>query len=90
METFRNATIGGVTFPPFVVLNSQNLARDDATLLHEMIHAAHSGPVRHDGEKWSVFYDPGSSETPEEHIDRTWLKPEHAVTLSKSFFALRS
>jgi hypothetical protein len=84
-ETFRNVTVGAVTFRPFVVLNSKALS-DDATVLHEMIHAAHDRAVKHDDEQHSVFFKHGSAEPG--HVDRTWLKPDRAVTLSKSFFAV--
>jgi hypothetical protein len=81
-ETFRNRSVGGVLFAPFVVLNSRNRV-DDATLLHEMIHASLAGPVNHDKEPNSIFADaPGPGEP-----DRTWLKPDWATKLSKSFFA---
>lgn len=83
-ETFRNVTVGGVLFPPFVVLNSKALS-DNATLLHEMIHAALDRAVDHDPERYSIFFKFGSAAQGEP--DRTWLKPERAITLSKGFFA---
>jgi hypothetical protein len=84
-QTFRHISIGGLQFPPFVVLNSKTVS-DGMTMLHEMIHAAHNGPVAHDPEPESVFHKDFSSALGS--IARTWLKPEHAITLSKSFFAL--
>jgi hypothetical protein len=84
-ETFRTITVDGKLFPPFAVLNSNAVAADGATLIHEMIHAAHSGPVPHDGEADSVFFGepkPGSAA-----VERKVLRPDRALTLSKSFFA---
>jgi hypothetical protein len=84
-ETFRNVMLGNVLFPPFVVLNSKSVARDNATLLHEMIHAAYDRVVEHDGEPHSIFFR--HAPTKPESWDRTWLKPERAIALSKGFFA---
>jgi hypothetical protein len=83
-ETFRNVTVGGVVFPPFIVLNSTTTSRDSATLLHEMIHAAQSRPVPHDGDKFSVFFE--FSPTRPESFDRVALPTNRAVELSKAFF----
>lgn len=92
-ETFRNILIGGVRFPPFVVLNSTTVSRDNSTLLHEMIHAALDRAVLHDGErvekegdKFSVFFQ--FSPTRPESPDRVMLPTEHAISLSKAFFAV--
>jgi hypothetical protein len=79
-ETFRNRTIGGRVVPPFVLLNSQIIDLSHATLLHEMIHASKNGPVRHDPENFSVFFEFGRVKPG--GVDRTLLKPEHALTLS--------
>jgi hypothetical protein len=84
-ETFRTITVGGKPFPPFAVLNSNAVASDGATLIHEMIHAAHSGPVPHDGEANSVFF--GEPKAGQGAVERTVLKPDRALTLSKAFFA---
>ena len=84
-ETFRTITVGGKLFPPFAVLNSNAVAADGATLIHEMIHAAHSGPVPHDGEANSVFF--GEPKAGQGAVPRTLLKPDRALTLSKAFFA---
>jgi hypothetical protein len=84
-ETFRNITVDGKPFPPFAVLNSNAVASDGATLIHEMIHAAHSGPVPHDGEANSVFF--GEPKAGQGAVERTVLKPDRALTLSKAFFA---
>jgi hypothetical protein len=84
-ETFRTITVGGKPFPPFAVLNSNAVASDGATLVHEMIHAAHSGPVPHDGEANSVFF--GEPKAGQGAVERTVLKPDRALTLSKAFFA---
>jgi hypothetical protein len=83
-ETFRNRSVGGVLFPPFVVLNSRNRT-DDATLLHEMIHASLAGPHDHDKLASSIFADaPSGPGAP----NRTFLPPEWATKLSQSFFAI--
>ena len=84
-ETFRNITAGGKPFPPFAVLNSNAVAADGATLIHEMIHCALSGPVLHDGEANSVFF--GEPKAGTAAVERTMLKPDRALTLSKAFFA---
>jgi hypothetical protein len=84
-ETFRAITAGGKPFRPFAVLNSNAVAADGATLIHEMIHAAHSGPVPHDGEANSVFF--GEPKAGQGAVERTVLKPDRALTLSKAFFA---
>lgn len=86
-QTSRGILVNGVPCLPFCMLNSQNVARDHSTLLHEMIHAAYSPPMFiHDPEKHSVFYEfaPRDPETP----DRRWLKPDRAEKLSKAFFAV--
>ncbi|MGB7220761.1 MAG: hypothetical protein WBD07_18320 [Vicinamibacterales bacterium] len=84
-ETFRTVTVGGKLFPAFAVLNSNAVASDGATLIHEMIHAAHSGPVPHDGEANSVFF--GEPKAGQGAVERTMLKSDRALTLSKAFFA---
>jgi hypothetical protein len=80
-ETFRNRVIGGRIVPPFALLNSQIIDRGHATLIHEMIHASKPGPFLHDSEKFSVFFKHGSEKPG--GIDRTFLRPEHALTLSR-------
>ncbi|MDQ6640601.1 MAG: hypothetical protein M3Z15_13200 [Pseudomonadota bacterium] len=85
-ETFRNVSVGGVLFPPFVVLNSTTASRDSATLLHEMIHAALDRPVAHDGDRFSVFFE--FSPTRLESADRVVLPTDRAIALSKAFFAI--
>jgi hypothetical protein len=67
--------------PPFVLLNSKVDDLSHATLIHEMVHASKDGPVPHDPEPYSVFSEGGSVHPGT--VDRTWLKPEHALTLSK-------
>lgn len=84
-ETFRTITVSGKLFPPFAVLNSNAVAADGATLIHEMIHAAHGGPVPHDGEANSVFF--GEPKAGQGAVLRTLLKPDRALTLSKAFFS---
>lgn len=78
-ETFRNRRVGDRIVPPFILLNSQEVdTRSHATLIHEMIHASKTGPVSHDPEPGSVFFEPKAGI----NIDRTVLKPEHALTIS--------
>jgi hypothetical protein len=90
-ETFRDVTIGNLRFPqPFVVLNSKSVAKDNSTLLHEMIHAAYprrEDSLPHDDERHSVFYKHPPKENDPEAFDRTWLKPERAKALANGFFA---
>jgi hypothetical protein len=91
-ETHRNLIVNGVMVDRFVVLNTELSDKDDATLLHEMIHASKDvTPHPHDAENFSVFFrfgnEAGGGATDEGKIDRKILKPEHALTLSKSFFA---
>ncbi|MDQ6685064.1 MAG: hypothetical protein M3Z16_08050 [Pseudomonadota bacterium] len=83
-ETFRNVTVGGTRFPPFVVLNSTTPSRDNSTLLHEMIHASLPGPENHDGDKFSVFFE--FSPTRPDSPDRVVLPTDRAISLSKAFF----
>jgi hypothetical protein len=83
-ETFRAITVGAKPFPPFAVLNSNAVAADGATLIHEMIHAAHSGPVPHDGEANSVFF--GEPKAGQGAVERTMLRADRALTLSNAFF----
>jgi hypothetical protein len=56
-ETFRGVTAGGKPFPPFAVLNSNAVAADGATLIHEMIHAAHSGRCRTTARRTACFLE---------------------------------
>jgi len=79
-ETFRNRVIGGRIVPPFALLNSQIVDSGRATLIHEMIHASKPGVVQHDSETFSVFFDHGSEKPG--GTARTFLRPEHALTLS--------
>jgi hypothetical protein len=80
-ETFRNRNINGRVVPPFVLLNSEANDLDHATLVHEMIHASKGGPVPHDPEPASVFFEFARTELGKPN--RTFLKEEHALTLSK-------
>ena len=79
-ETFRNRVVGGRIVPPFVLLNSEIIDLSHATLIHEMIHASKAGRVPHDPEPSSVFFEFGTEK--QGGVDRTFLKPEHARTLS--------
>ncbi len=79
-ETFRNRIIGGRIVPPFVYLNSDQIDLSNATLIHEMIHASKGGPFPHDPEPASVFFDFGTEK--QGVAARTFLKAEHALTLS--------
>jgi hypothetical protein len=87
-ETYRNRSIGGVTFQPFVFLNTQNVSLDVETLIHEMIHAAlpAARAKEHDTEDFSVFFESGRKE--QGANNHTVLKPERAAALSNGFFAI--
>lgn len=89
-ETFRNRKIGNLLFPPFALLNSRQIDRSNATLLHEMIHAAFvvtkGVELKHDLEPNSIFFEHGTSKLGAP--DRTFLKPEHAAILASGFFAV--
>lgn len=87
-ETLRDIEVGGTRFPPFVLLNSENLTLDNETLLHEMIHAALPKTVSrlHDPERFSVFFEFGRSQLGD--TNRSVLKPERAAALSNGFFAI--
>jgi hypothetical protein len=85
-ETFRNRKAGDILFPPFVLMNSLQIDLSHATLLHEMIHAANNGPIPHDPEPHSIFFEFGTTQLGT--VERTFLKPNHAATLAKSFFAV--
>jgi hypothetical protein len=87
-ETFRDVEVGGSRFPPFVLLNSENLTLDHETLLHEMIHAALPATLSrlHDPEKFSVFFEFGRTQLGD--TNRSVLKPERAAALSNGFFAI--
>jgi len=89
-ETFRDRRIGGLFFPPFVLINSRQIDRSHATLLHEMIHAAfvetNGIKLNHDSEPNSIFFEHGTSQLGA--TDRTFLKPEHAAILAKGYFAV--
>ncbi len=87
-ETYRNRSIGNVTFPPFVLLNTQNVSLDVETLIHEMIHAAlpAARAKEHDAEDFSVFFQSGR--TTQGATSHTTLKPDRAAALSNAFFAI--
>jgi hypothetical protein len=85
-HTLRNRKVGNQLFPPFVLLNTEQVDQSRATLIHEMIHASKRGPVPHDREPFSVFSENGSSRPGA--VDRTFLKPEHAATIASSFFSV--
>lgn len=78
-DTFRNRNIGGRIVPPFILLNSQIIDQGRATLIHEMIHVSKPGVVPHDPEEASIFFKHGSEKPG--GVARTFLKPEHALTL---------
>jgi len=78
-DTFRGRSIGGRIVPPFALLNSQIIDLSNATLIHEMIHASKDRAVDHDPEPASVFH---TGTTKQGVPARTFLKPEHALTLS--------
>ena len=84
-ETFRAITDGSKLFPAFAVLNTNAIAPDSATVIHEMIHCAHDKAVGHDGDATSVFA--GDTKPGQGAVPRTVLKSDSALTLSKGFFA---
>ncbi len=65
--------------PPFILLNSQIIDQGRATLIHEMIHVSKAGVVPHDTEEASIFFKHGSEKPG--GVARTFLKPEHELTL---------
>jgi len=89
-ETFRNRRVGNLFFPPFVLMNSRQTDRSNATLLHEMIHAAfvpiNGSKLNHDSEPHSIFFENGTTRLGA--VNRTFLKPEHAAILAKGYFAV--
>jgi len=87
-ETFRDIEVGGSRFPPFILLNSENLSLDHETLLHEMIHAALPRELArlHDPERFSCFFEFGRTQLGD--TNRSVLKPERAAALSNGFFAI--
>jgi len=89
-ETFRNRRIGNLLFPPFVLMNSRQIDRSHATLLHEMIHAAYveinGVKLNHDSQPNSIFFESGTIQLGA--VNRTFLKPEHAAILAKGYFAV--
>jgi hypothetical protein len=87
-ETFRDVDIGGTRFPPFILLNSENLTLDNEALLHEMIHCSLPRELSklHDPERFSVFFEFGRTRV--DDVDRLVLKPERAAALSNGFFAI--
>ena len=82
-ETFRDVEVGGTRFPPFVLLNSENLTLDHETLLHEMIHAALPKELSkiHDPERSSVFFKFGRTEFGD--VDRLVLTRPRPVKREK-------
>lgn len=82
-ERFNGVTDGGTladwTFPKFVLINVRKHNLDNATLLHEMIHAAGVAFPPHDPDPRSVYAE--ASEP------RDKLQVDHAAKLAKSFFA---
>ena len=87
-ETYRNRSVGDVTFPPFIFLNTQQVSLDVETLIHEMIHAALPAALAkvHDKEDFSVFFESGR--TQQGANNHTTLLPERAAALSNAFFAI--
>jgi hypothetical protein len=88
-ETYRQQAIGGTTFPPFCLLNSQNVTLDNETLIHEMIHASLPDGRRfeHDSDDdASVFFDTGRDKIGD--VARSHLTLKRAADLSNGFFAI--
>jgi hypothetical protein len=82
-QGFNGVTDGGTladwTFPKFVLINVQKHNPDNATLLHEMIHAAGAPFPPHDPDPRSVYAETGAP--------RDKLQVAHAAKLAESFFA---
>jgi hypothetical protein len=72
-------TVGGSTFPKFCLINVRKHNPDNATLLHEMLHAARVPFPPHDSDVRSVFA--------EASVPRDRLRPEHAEKLANADFA---
>jgi hypothetical protein len=72
-------TLGDWTFPKFVLINVQKHAPDNATLLHEMIHAAGERFPPHDPDPRSVYA--------EADAPRDKLQVTHAAKIADAFFA---
>lgn len=72
----------GMDVAPFIILNATKMKPDHATLLHEMIHAAHpdSAGETHDSDQSSVF-STGDN--------RTVFKSEHALMVADAYYATR-
>ena len=88
-NTYRGVTVGSNAFRPFVVLNSRvQQPNKHTTLLHEMIHASYPGPVDHDDEEFSIFYD--HRKPPSGLVDQRMLREDRARQLVKGFFAVGS
>jgi hypothetical protein len=90
-ETFRNVSVGGVTFKTFIILNS-NLTTstsplDNNVLIHEMIHASHAKIENHDPELESVFYKFARTQKEANEPARAILKENRAQELSNAYFA---
>jgi hypothetical protein len=86
-NTYRGVMVGSNAFRPFVVLNSRvQRANKNTTLLHEMIHASYPGPVDHDDEEFSIFYD--HRKPPSGLVDQRMLREDRARQLVKGFFAV--
>jgi hypothetical protein len=67
----------------FIVLNTTRINPDNATLIHEMIHASDppGQKLPHDEDPTSVFAQSAPGRV------RTVLKPEHAQRISEAYFA---
>lgn len=72
------------TFQPsvenYILINANKRREDRCTLIHEMVHAATNlGEDRHDPDNTGSVFSVD--------LVRTLLKPEHALALTKAFFA---
>ncbi len=72
-------TVAGATFPKFCLINVRKHNPDNATLLHEMLHAAKVPFPPHDQDPRSVFA--------EADVPRDKLRVEHAQKLADADFA---
>lgn len=92
-HTIRGRIVGSQMFSPFALLNTEHVDLSNATLIHEMIHCSKPNPpplVEHDPEKNSVFFDFGEDrpDPDQKRPVRSFLRPEHALTIASSFFAV--
>ena len=77
----------GVSWLPYILINTQLRSVTNEVLLHEMIHAAYgTAQPGHDTDKSSAFYDYGTEDMKVGSPARK-LPPQHADRLRKAYFA---